>query len=211
MHMEVTKISGITGALLAGGKSKRMGVDKRLIEIGDRTLFARALDVLEGIFSEIVISVAHSPENLPVGRHPVVLDCRPGLATLGGLYSVLQVVSSEWVFAVACDMPFLNPDLIRYLVGLRGGYDYVMPMLSTGPQPMHACYRISCVPVLAARMEGGDLRLHGLLEDPALRGLCVPEKELLQFDPHLRSFLNINSPSDLEMVRKLLASSASRQ
>lgn len=202
------KERSITGVLLAGGKSVRMGRDKRLLEIGGKVLFARALDVLDSLFEEVLVSVAETAEGLPAGPYRVVPDLLPGCATLGGLYSALHASTTDWVLAVACDMPLINPELVRRLLAdCSEDLDYVMPQLSTGPQPMLACYRKSCLGSLQQRLQQKDLRLHGLLEDTSLRGVLVKEAELMAIDPQLRSFLNINTPADLEMVHKLLRSS----
>lgn len=185
-----------------------MGRDKRLLEIGGTPLFSRVLGVLDELFAEVLVSVAETAEGLPPGRYRVVPDLMLGCATLGGLYSALQASKTEWICAVACDMPLIDPKLVQHLIGMRDAHDYVMPMLSTGPQPMLACYRKTCLPSLHQRLQKKDLRLHGLLEDGSLRGRLVPELELMRIDPQLRSFLNINTPADLEMVRKLLGASA---
>ncbi len=201
------KEGSVSGVLLAGGKSLRMGRDKRLLEIGGMPLFSRVLGVLDELFDEVLVSVAETAEGLPPGHYRVVPDLMLGCATLGGLYSALQASQTEWICAVACDMPLIDPQLVRYLIGMRGAHDYVMPMLSTGPQPMLACYRKTCLTSLHQRLEKKDLRLQGLLEDGSLRGRLVLELELMRIDPQLRSFLNINTPADLEMVRKLLGAS----
>lgn len=201
------KEGSVSGVLLAGGKSLRMGRDKRLLEVGGTPLFSCVLGVLDGVFDEVLVSVAETAEGLPAGRYRVVPDLMLGCATLGGLYSALQASQTEWIFAVACDMPLVNPQLVRHLLAMRAENDYVMPMLSTGPQPMLACYRKTCLPMLHQRLQKKDLRLHGLLEDESLRGTLVQEAELMRIDPQLRSFLNINTPADFEMVRKLLGSS----
>lgn len=198
------KISGITGVLLAGGRSTRMGVDKRLLEVEGQTLLARALGVLDEVFDQVLVSFADRDSAVAVAGHRVVYDLLPNCATLGGLYSALTVAETEWLFAVACDMPLVESVVVDSLVRRCAGADYVVPVLSTGPQPMHACYRKTCLPVLKRMAEAGDLRLQALMEDPTLHGLQVSEAELLALDPHLRSFINVNTPADLEMVRKLL-------
>ncbi len=183
-----------------------MGVDKRFIKVGERSLFSRALDVLDRCFGTVVVSIADASVSLPAGRHRVLVDAIPGCATLGGLYTALKVMDAEWIFAAACDMPLLSPKVIEYLVDQRNEHDFVMPLLSTGPQPMCACYRRTCLPAVEGRIQRKDLRLHGLLEEPSLRGRLIPEAELVRLDPHLVSFLNVNTPADLELVRKLLGS-----
>ncbi len=182
-----------------------MGVDKRLLEIGGRTLLARALSVLDELFDEVLVSFADATTSVPVAGHRVVYDLMPNCATLGGLYSALTAVETDWVFALACDMPMVEPTVVASLIRRCDDEDYVVPVLSTGPQPMHACYRKTCLPALKRMAEAGELRLQGLMEEQMLHGIRVPEADLVALDTHLRSFLNVNTPADLEMVRKMVA------
>ncbi len=205
MRSATGRLTGVTGVLLAGGRSARMGVDKRLLEVGGRTLFARALGVLDEVFEQVLVSFADANTEVSAAGHRVVYDLLPNCATLGGLYSALTVAETEWIFAIACDMPLVERTVVDYLVSRCHGSDYVVPVLSTGPQPMHACYRKTCLTPLKRMAEAGELRLQGLIEDQALHGIQVSEAELTPLDPHLRSFINVNTPADLEMVRKLLA------
>lgn len=183
-----------------------MGGDKRLIEVAGRTLFARALGVLDEVFDQVLISFADPHTSVPVAGHRVVYDLVPDCATLGGLYSALTVVETDWIFALACDMPLVDRAVVDRLVRrCTGAADYILPVLSAGPQPMHACYRKTCLPSFKRMVEARELRLQTLMDDRTLHGIQVSEADLTPFDPYLRSFLNVNTPADLEMVRKLLA------
>jgi molybdopterin-guanine dinucleotide biosynthesis protein A len=108
------------------------------------------------------------------------------------------------VFAVAGDMPCLDRDTINVLAGQAEKADVVIASLSTGVQPMHAVYGKACLPILEHMMDEGDLKIQNLLNHPSLRVQYVDEAVLRAVDPQLRSFININTPADLEMVRKLL-------
>ncbi len=181
-----------------------MGVDKRHLVLGGQTIFSRSLHALSEVFETVVVSVALDHEDLPIGAHRVIRDEVPGYATLGGLVSVLRAVDTEWICAVACDMPMVNPRVLRYLVECKDDLDYVIPVLSTGPQPMHACYRKTCLPTFQDQVAKSDLRIQLVMKAPGLRGCQVPESDLVRVDPRLESFLNVNTPSDYEMVRKLM-------
>lgn len=85
------RLSEITGVLLAGGKSRRMGIDKRLLSIDGATLFERSLQALDDLFINVVISLAGPNQGLPIGSRKVVFDAIPGCATLGGLYSAWHI------------------------------------------------------------------------------------------------------------------------
>lgn len=203
-------IEQMTGLLLAGGKSRRMGRDKRFLELGGRTLLERSLGVLEGLFAEVLLSVA---EPLPEFRDlqaRVVSDMVPDCATLGGLYTGLSSASHPRVFAAACDMPFLAPPLIRRMADLGRDADVVMVCLANGLQPMHAIYSKACLPHMERMLQAKNLRVQDLVSVSSLSVKVLSEEDVREADPKLLSFLNVNQPADLEFARKLLAEERAR-
>ena len=200
------QIKSITSVLLAGGRSRRMGRDKRFIDLDGLTLFERTLSVLERLFPEVVVVVAEGTPDLPkLAHHRVVLDVIPDCASLGGLYSGLFHAAQPRVFAVACDMPFLNEAIIRRMVELGAGADVVMVKLATGVQPMHALYSKRCLPTMRRMIDAGNLKIQQLIEAPELQVRLVEEQEFQGTQDQFLSFLNVNTPADLELARKLLA------
>jgi molybdenum cofactor guanylyltransferase len=201
------KITHITGVLLAGGKSRRMGNDKRTILIDGESLFNRALGVLKSVFQEVIVVLGE--EDYPVNDEHirVVHDIIPNRAAAGGLYTGLSYVTNSKIFVVACDMPFLNPEVIRYMATIANEVDITLAQLAHGPQTMHGIYSKSCLPSLEKMVKEENLRLQELLNDPSLRVRMVPESNILPLDPHLLSFMNLNSPADLELARKIKRSS----
>lgn len=193
----------VTGILLAGGKSRRMGFDKRFLELGGQTLVRRVLSVYERLFNEILVVVAEPvPELADIG-HRVVTDLIPNCATLGGLYTGLSLSRSPRSFAAACDMPFLNVDLISHLLRSYND-DVVMPKLATGLQPMHAVYGKTCLPYFEQMLANNDLSIQSVLGHDELKVRLVPEEVLRTFDPPLLSFLNLNTPEDATQARQLV-------
>lgn len=195
----------MTGVLLAGGQSRRMGRDKRFLLLEGRSLLERALAVLETIFPEVLVSVAEPVPELAGLRHPVVTDLLPGAATLGGVYTGLLKASHPYVFAAACDMPFLNRSVIESLTDMADEADIVMVRLAGKLQPTHAVYSKACLPLLERMIQDGNLKIQSLVEDQSLSVRIVDAEVFKQADPHLLSFMNVNTPADLEFVRKLLA------
>jgi len=195
-------ISDVTGVLLAGGKSRRMGEDKRLLSIGEETLYARSLSVLQAIFERVVVVVAQDSP-LVASDAPVLRDVIPHCGSLGGLYTGLKQAGTQWVFAVACDMPFLDPDTIRHFIGLKGEGDVIMAKLQNGSQPMHALYHRNCLPTMESLIRAQDFKIQRLADHPALRVRVVMPAELRQLDPQGRSFYNVNTPADLAAARSL--------
>ena len=193
----------VTGILLAGGKSRRMGIDKRFLKLGGATLVRRALSVYERIFTEILIVVAEPVPELTDMGHQVVTDLIPNYATIGGLYTGLSLSHTPRVFAAACDMPFLNPRIIGHLVEYCGD-DVVMPKLGTGLQPMHAVYAKTCLPYFERMMANNNLSIQAVLGHHELQVRLVTEEVLRTFDPQLMSFLNLNTPEDAELARQIV-------
>jgi len=197
-------ISGVTGVLLAGGKSRRMGEDKRFLSVGEGTLFDRGLAVLRSLFETVFVVIAQDSPALQ-SDVPVLRDLVPDCGSLGGLYTGLKEAVTPHVFVVACDMPFLNPAAVRYFVEAKGDHDVVMAELKNGLHPMHAIYHRRCLPVMEDLMKMRDLKIQRLAAHPALRVRLLTQAELDAIDPQGRSFYNVNTPSDLKAARLLQA------
>jgi molybdopterin-guanine dinucleotide biosynthesis protein A len=201
----MAKLSGITAVVLAGGKSRRMGRDKRFLDIGGVTLLKRVLGALEPIFSEILLIVAEPDPALEALEHTLVMDLIPGCASLGGVYAGLAFARHPRVFVAACDMPMLNAKLIRHLSTMDPQADIVMARLATGLQPTHAVYSKACLPYLERMAKAENLKLQEIAGQPDLRVRVLSEHDARNTDPDLLSFFNVNTPADLEFARKLLA------
>ena len=180
--MKSPLIADVTGVLLAGGKSRRMGQDKRFLPVGEETLYARCLAVLRSVFELVVVVIAQDSPAIE-SDVPVLRDLIPDCGSLGGLYTGLKWAGTEWVFAVACDMPFLDPPTIRHFITLKGEGDMVMAKLQHGLQPMHALYRRQCLPIIERLIQAKDFKIHRLADDPALRVRVVTPNELALLDP----------------------------
>ena len=186
----------ISGCLIAGGKSRRMGQDKRFLLLEGTALIDRAMRVLETLFEEVIVVLAEPIPGWTGGRHRVVYDAIEKCGSLGGLYTGLVQAASPRIFAVACDMPFLNIEVIRYLIRADPDADIIGAKLRAGLQPMHAVYSKRCASVLDQMAKSGNLRIQRLFDDPLLKVKIIEEPELVKLDPDLRSFLNINTPGE---------------
>jgi molybdenum cofactor guanylyltransferase len=194
----------VTGILLAGGKSRRMGEDKRHLVVGEQTLLERGLAVLCSTFQNVLVVIAQDSPPLGVDAR-VVRDLVPDCGSLGGLYSGLMQATTPWVFVVACDMPFLNQAVIAQFTSRRTTADIVMAKLDARLQPMHALYGKQCLPVLEQMVRARQLKIQEMVSQSSLRVCYVTEADLLSIDPSGRSFYNVNTLADLEAARSLLA------
>ncbi len=194
----------VTGILLAGGKSRRMGEDKRHLVVGEQTLLERGLAVLRSTFQNVLVVIAQDSSPLGVDAR-VVRDLVPDCGSLGGLYSGLMQATTPWVFVVACDMPFLDQAVIAQFTSRRTTADIVMAKLDARLQPMHALYGKQCLPVLEQMVRARQLKIQEMVSQSSLRVCYVTEADLLSIDPSGRSFYNVNTLADLEAARSLLA------
>lgn len=192
--------------ILAGGKSRRMGSDKRLLELHGTTMLDRAISFCEKLFSEIIIVTA-GPEDSIKSSHKVLYDIIPNSAALGGIYTGLSASRAAYAFVLACDMPWLHEELVRFLVQRPGessksDYDIVVPKTSYGFQPTHALYSKRCLPVLKEMLFEKDLEIKKLFNRKDIFVRPVPSGEIELFDRSERAFININTPEDFKRAQR---------
>ncbi|MCX5999838.1 MAG: molybdenum cofactor guanylyltransferase [Chloroflexi bacterium] len=194
----------VTSIIVAGGKGARFGRDKLSELIGGRTLIQRVLDRVRQLSDETVVTIAHGrpqPVLSPPPSH-VAVDVYPNRGALGGIYTGLCVSRSEHALVVAADMPFLNNDLLRYMIERAPGFDVVIPRIGGNIEPLHAVYSRDCLQPMKEQLEHAKLRISDLLGRVRVR--YVAEKETARFDPEHLSFFNINTTADLQRARGLI-------
>jgi FdhD protein len=194
----------ITAAVLAGGRSMRMGVDKTLLALDGRSLVARVCDAVGEVCDDVVV-VTNRPDSLDEAGLPdavrVVRDEVAYQGPLGGLTTALGSAENEWVLAVAADMPHLESGIIRALWNARDGGDVVVPVTEKGVEPLLALYRVeACLPAARELLDSGRRRLVAFF--PKVRVVEVPAEALRTADPDLRSLVNVNTPADLADARE---------
>jgi len=193
-------LENITGVLIAGGKSRRMGRDKRFLRVGGKSVFDDTLSLLMVTFGETIVVLAEPIESLDMRGCQTAYDAIPNAGSLGGLYTGLMAASHPRIFAVACDMPFLNAEAIRFMVSFDEAADVVVAELGGRFQPMHAVYSKRCSLFLKAMAERQDLKIQKLFQREELRVTVLCEKQLSSLGAGLRSFQNINTPEDLALA-----------
>ena len=191
----------VTGVILAGGKSRRMGEDKRFLTVGTATLLDRCRMIMMNCFTEVLIITAQDSGPLDGRGCRVCQDLIPDSGSLGGLYTGLHYAASGRIFVVACDMPFLNPTMIRFFVTYDVSADLVIGRLPSGLQPMHGVYAKAALPVLEQRVYGRQLKIQDVVSHPSLTANVVDWRQWADIDPTSRSFNNVNTPADLAAAR----------
>ncbi|MEK7850719.1 MAG: molybdenum cofactor guanylyltransferase [Deltaproteobacteria bacterium] len=193
------KKADVTGVILAGGKSSRMGKNKALLEIGGERIIDKTVSLFKSLFKEVIL-VTNTPEEYAGLDVKVVTDIFPGKGSLGGIYTGLTYASCDYSFIVSCDMPFLKRELIEYLINIKDGFDVVVPKLRSGYEPLHAVYSRECLKPIEALIKRDDLRIIGFY--PKVRVKEVSEDELAPFISEPFPFININTPEDYMAVFK---------
>jgi molybdenum cofactor guanylyltransferase len=183
----------VSAAIMAGGKSKRMGQDKAWIELDGEPLIARVASVLAEVADEVII-VANDPRYESLGLR-VVRDRYPTGGALGGIATGVGAATHDTVLVAACDMPFLSPDVWRVILGHSGEADVVIPKIGGEYETLHALYTKACVPQMARAIAENRLRVISFFEQ--VRVLAIEESALRAVDPTLRAFTNVNTPEEL--------------
>jgi len=179
------------------------GVKKALIQVGDTPVVQRVIDSVQPLADETLL--VDNDDSLGHLGVRIVPDVEPRAGPLTALYSGLAAASAPLCLVVACDMPFLNRELLEWLIGLSSDVDVVMPTIDGQMDPMHAVYRREpCLAAIDRALRNGQKRMIAYLGDVRVRE--VTEPALRAHDPELRSFFNINTPEDLEQARLLAGS-----
>ncbi|MCL5965627.1 MAG: formate dehydrogenase accessory sulfurtransferase FdhD [Deltaproteobacteria bacterium] len=201
------KIAGITGVILAGGSSSRMGSNKALLpHQGGRFIEAIHRRMAE-LFDEVLV-VTNAPtlyEFLPCRKAP---DLIPGMGALSGIHSGLVHSRTPRIFVAACDMPHLKPELIRHLAEEIGEHDVVVPESEKGLEPLHAIYGRTALPAIEEALHAGRGRIVSFFD--RIRVKKVMRGEVALFDPTFSSFRNINTPEDYFRLREELKGGTAR-
>lgn len=190
-------------AIQAGGESRRMGRDKALMRFLDTTLIERVISRVAPLGDEVFITTNH-PQQYLVLNLPLYPDILPGKGALGGLYTALKVAKNPIVIVVACDMPFVNADILNAAVSRlhHEGADVAIPETGKGFEPFHAAYRReTCLPAVDTALRAGEQRLISWFA--AVKIAPVPESELLRYDPQLYAFNNLNTLQDFREAEAL--------
>ena len=193
-----------TGIILAGGEAKRAGGrEKYLFEYEGETFLERLLSALRDTVDEIIIVARDDMhcrrfEEICAGFDAkIVADIRKGLGPVGGLHAAVQAAGGETLFAVACDMPFVNRDVIKYLFSFSDGYDAVIPRWNEGfIEPLHAVYRRDALEKYMHSHK--SLSLRDMIG--SINSYYVDVDDLRRYDADLRTFTNINNLNELEKI-----------
>lgn len=198
----------MTAIILAGGKNVRMGGrNKAFLKIGGKSFIEHQIERLQRVFKEVIIS-AKTPEVYSHLNLPIVTDIIPDKGPLGGIYSGLTKATSFFSFVIACDMPFVNIELIEFLkkqtfVGATGrsplrNYDVVVPQSERGLEPLHAFYSKDCIEPIREQLNSNALKMADFLS--SVKARVVTLGEVKHIENIYNALVNLNTQEEYQTV-----------
>ncbi len=194
----------VTGVVLAGGLSRRMGTDKRRLRLWGAegpTLLEHTVQVVGQVCNEVIVVLNDASDwpDLP-GHH--VPDQYPDGGALGGIYTGLAAANHQYALVVAADMPRLNLALLRAMLSLPRDYDALLPRSEAGSarnrlnvEPLHAIYCRTCLPAIGATLAAGERKIAAFF--PQVRVAYLEPAFIARYDAAGDSFRNVNTPEEL--------------
>lgn len=190
--------TNVSGFVLAGGRSTRMGQDKAALTLNGRTLLEHALAILHGVCGDVAIL---GKRELYGGLAPVYEDIFPGCGPLGGIHAALTNSQTEYNLVIAVDTPFLQPEFLSYVAerAVESGAVVTTPEIAGYTQPLCAVYARKFLPIAEQALKSGDYKITPLF--PKGQTLVIQEPELRRFAFGAEMFENLNTPEDMERAR----------
>jgi molybdopterin-guanine dinucleotide biosynthesis protein A len=189
----------MTGVILSGGKSIRMGKNKAFIQVEGVPIIERIHNLFRELFQELII-VTNETDLFSNFNSKIYSDLIPDKGALGGLYTGIVLSSFYHSFCVACDMPFIKKSLVQFLIENVANEDVIVPRTKDGLQPLHAIYSKNCVDPIRRSIEEGKSKIIDIYDQVNVK--IVDEKDFLCFDPGRESFINVNTPEELVSLRR---------
>jgi molybdopterin-guanine dinucleotide biosynthesis protein A len=189
--------SNLTVAILAGGQSSRMGTDKSFVLFQGRPMIEIVRERVTDLGDELIL-ITNKPDAYADLELPLFGDVYPDHGSLGGIFTAVYYASHPYTLVVACDMPWLNRPLLSHMISLRQTADVVVPRWQKHPEPLHAIYSKACLAPIEANLKAQRLKIAGFFDQ--VRVHFVERETIARFDPHGRSFANVNTPQDLQQA-----------
>ena len=181
----------MTGIVLAGGKSTRLGAAKALLRFGDETFLERAVSAVRPLCRQIIVVSAPGSSPPELDGCVMVEDKKPGLGPLGGLVTGLAISDDEWHLTLACDLPLVRPEMLQLIVAEASGAEAVVPRAGGRLQPLLAAYSRACLSPARVATDSGRRAMRAMLD--LVRVKIIEEARLREVDPELISFTNVNT------------------
>ena len=180
-----------------------MGRDKAFVELAGKPLIEHVIERSADLGQAETLLVTNKPTQFAHLGLPMHRDILPDKGSLGGIYTALVQAQYSDVLVLACDMPFVNSRLLRYMIEqMDEAIDIVVPRVAGYPQGLHAIYKKTCIEPIAEQLAADRLKIIRFYEQMRVRYL--DESDYAAFDPQGRSFANINTPEELAKAGRRL-------
>jgi molybdenum cofactor guanylyltransferase len=191
-----------TGVILAGGKNSRLpGEKKTFRRVGDEMMLTRIHDLFATLFKEVII-VVNDPKDFVGLDMMVVTDIHPSRCALAGLHAGLFYASNPWAYVTACDVPFVNEEVIRHMISRRDSRcEVIVPRTDDGLEPLAALYSRECIPLIERNLERKMFMIKKFFRIKKIKE--IPVSDLKKLDPSMQFMFNVNTPEDLEIARSM--------
>ena len=192
-----------SAVILAGGLNSRMGGrNKAFLQVGGKTILQRLLETMGGLFEEVLI-VTRQPGQYTDLQARVVTDIYPARSSLTGIHAGLRHATTPYIFVVPCDAPFIQPDLVKFLLGqIEPSLDIIVPEIDQHFEPLCAIYSKRCIAPIEAQLDRNDFTIIHFFDSVHLK--TVPAKKIRTADADMISFYNVNTPEALKTSRKMV-------
>ncbi|MGB7339241.1 MAG: molybdenum cofactor guanylyltransferase [Phototrophicaceae bacterium] len=192
-------MTNYTLAIIAGGKSSRMGTNKAVITFDGQTLIERIIEHTQDLGQQTTMLITNTPDEYTHLNLPMFADVIPDSGSLGGIYSALYHSKTTHTIVIACDMPFVSADVLRLMQTHADKADVVVPTVEGYPQGLHAIYSKNCLEPIRAKIESKRLKVIGFYEQ--VRVTYLDETALETVNSDGLAFMNVNTPEELEIAR----------
>ena len=183
----------------------RLGRVKALERINEQSLIERTIDCLSTVSQALLVVSSREQFRLIAAAQlkvRLIVDIYPGKGALGGIYTGLTSADSFYSLVVGCDMPFLNRDLLCYLIEIAPSFDVVVPRIDNMLEPLHAVYSRDCLAPIKELIGKDRLGISQLFK--LVKTRYVDKDEIAKFDPRCLSFFNINTLDDIKKAKDLI-------
>ncbi len=192
-------MTNYTLAIIAGGKSSRMGTNKAFITFDGQMLIERIIERTQNLGQQTTMLITNTPDEYTHLNVPMFADVIPDSGSLGGIYSALYHSKTTHTIVIACDMPFVSADVLRLMQTHADNADVVVPTVEGYPQGLHAIYSKNCLEPIRAKIEAKRLQVIGFYEQ--VRVTYLDETALETVNSDGLAFMNVNTPEELEIAR----------
>ncbi len=188
----------ISGIILAGGRSNRMGTNKALLKLGELTLIEGVALVMSGVCSEIIIAGGNEKDLEHLG-YPIVRDTYPGCGPLSGIHAGLSVAKNRYGFVAACDIPFPDGSLMKKIISSAGEWDAVILQHGEYYEPLFSLYGKHFIKAAEESIKKGVYKVTAALSLVKWKPFAIDAGEI----PYIKkSLFNVNTPGDYEEAKK---------